>query len=66
MLITACFGLGCNVLNLLALNFFCNSEDDDDFEDEEISDVDVEGEYQKRDSGLSKGSGQKSNKSLAE
>jgi hypothetical protein len=44
MLITACFGLACNVLNLLALNFFCNPEgDDDDFEDEEISDVDVEG-----------------------
>lgn len=40
MLITACFGLGCNLLNLLALNFFCNSEgDDDDFPDEEISDV---------------------------
>lgn len=43
MLITACFGLACNVLNLLALNFFCNPEDgDDDFPDEEISDVESE------------------------
>jgi len=43
MLITACFGLGCNVLNLLALNFFCNPDDaDDDFEDEEISDIESE------------------------
>lgn len=33
-LITACFGLSCNLLNLLALNCFCNPEDNDD-EDEE-------------------------------
>jgi Co/Zn/Cd efflux system component len=41
MLITACFGLACNLLNLLALNCFCNpdAEDDEDFEDEEISSV---------------------------
>lgn len=44
MLITACFGLACNVLNLLALNFFCNPEDseDDEFADEEISDIESE------------------------
>ena len=30
MLITACFGLACNVLNLLALNFFCNPDDGED------------------------------------
>lgn len=40
MLITACFGLGCNLLNLLALNCFCNPDgSDEDFADEEISDV---------------------------
>lgn len=42
MLITACFGLACNLLNLLALNCFCNPEadEDEDFEDEEVSSVD--------------------------
>jgi len=43
MLITACFGLACNVLNLCALNFFCNPEDgDDEYPDEEISDIESE------------------------
>jgi len=37
-LIVACFGLGCNLLNLLALNCFCNGEDDEE-EDENHSSV---------------------------
>ena len=28
MLITACFGLGCNIANLVILNFCCNSRDE--------------------------------------
>ena len=30
MLITACFGLGCNIANLVILNFCCNSRDEFD------------------------------------
>jgi cation diffusion facilitator family transporter len=36
-LATACFGLSCNLLNLLALNCFCNPEDGEDEEDENHS-----------------------------
>lgn len=28
MLVTACIGLGCNILNLITLNFCCNAKDD--------------------------------------
>jgi cation diffusion facilitator family transporter len=34
---TACFGLSCNLLNLLALNCFCNGEDDDEEDDDHNS-----------------------------
>lgn len=66
MLITASFGLGCNLLNLLALNFFCNPDDlDNDYPDEVISDVESE---KPQDRKFGDGSSQKSKgskKSLA-
>lgn len=65
MLATACFGLGCNVLNLLALNFFCNPEDaDDEYPDEEISEVESEKPAQRKSMTSSQKS--KSKKSLAD
>ena len=63
MLITACFGLACNILNLLALNFFCNPDDaDDDYPDEEISDIESEKPQKDQKIGAG-GSGNSSNKS---
>jgi len=38
-LITACFGLSCNLLNLLALNCFCNPDNSEEEEDENHSSV---------------------------
>jgi len=38
-LVTACFGLSCNLLNLLALNCFCNPDDGDEEEDPNHSSV---------------------------
>jgi len=44
-LVTACFGLSCNLLNLLALNCFCNPDDGDEEEDTNHSSVVSEIKY---------------------
>jgi len=68
MLITACFGLGCNVLNLLALNFFCNPDDagDDDYPDEEISDIESEKPPKEKKFGSGNSNSSKSSRTLAD